>query len=213
MAINFGDIPTNEVTLEPAAVEAAPAGGGLNLNLSKGDFLNISKAAPELEEVLIGCGWDVASTGSEFDLDLSAIMTRANDKLIQGSDVIFYNNTTATGLTYGGDNRTGAGDGDDETFVVNLKQVQPDVISIYFAVTIHEAASRNQTFGMVNNAYCRLVDKKTNKELCKYSLSNEYATSTGVIIARLHKDNGQWKFQALGEGRVQDLNQLAMSFQ
>lgn len=179
-----------------------------SLNLQKNDILDLTKKNPELEKVILGAGWDVATMGQDFDLDISAFLLNSNGKVGQvPNDVIFFNNKFADGVTLLGDNRTGAGDGDDERIQIDLNQIRNDIQKIVFIVTIHEAQSRRQTFGMVNNSYVRLLDAKNNeKEICRFNLKENGSTVTSVIFAELYRDGYEWYFKAIGDGKIADLN-------
>jgi len=184
----------------------------ISLNLTKGQTLNLTKTAPSLRKVKLGLGWDVAVAGTNFDLDASAFVLR-NGKLVNSSDVVFYNNTTGQGITYSGDNRTGAGEGDDETISVDLSALPSDVDKIVFVVTIYNAQQNQQTFGMVKNSYIRLVDETSNNEIARYELKENFSTETAVLFGQLEKDSAQsWHFHTLGEGKVGDLSALAMLY-
>ena len=178
------------------------------LNLQKNDILDLTKKNPGLEKVILGAGWDVASMGQDFDLDIAAFLLNENGKVGQiPNDVIFFNNKFGDGITLLGDNRTGAGDGDDERIQIDLSKIRSDIQKIVFIVTIHEAQSRRQTFGMVNNSYVRLLDEKNNeKELCRFNLKENGSTVTSVIFAELYKDGYEWYFKAIGDGKIADLN-------
>ena len=178
------------------------------LNLQKNDILDLTKKNPGLEKVILGAGWDVASMGQDFDLDIAAFLLNENGKVGQiPNDVIFFNNKFGDGITLLGDNRTGAGDGDDERIQIDLSKIRSDIQKIVFIVTIHEAQTRRQTFGMVNNSYVRLLDEKNNeKELCRFNLKENGSTVTSVIFAELYKDGYEWYFKAIGDGKIADLN-------
>jgi len=178
------------------------------LNLQKNDILDLTKKNPGLEKVILGAGWDVASMGQDFDLDIAAFLLNENGKVGQiPNDVIFFNNKFGDGITLLGDNRTGAGDGDDERIQIDLSKIRSDIQKIVFIVTIHEAQSRRQTFGMVNNSYVRLLDEKNNeKELCRFNLKENGSTVTSVIFAELYKEGYEWYFKAIGDGKIADLN-------
>ena len=178
------------------------------LNLQKNEILDLTKKNPGLEKVILGAGWDVASMGQDFDLDIAAFLLNENGKVGQiPNDVIFFNNKFGDGITLLGDNRTGAGDGDDERIQIDLSKIRNDIQKIVFIVTIHEAQSRRQTFGMVNNSYVRLLDEKNNeKELCRFNLKENGSTVTSVIFAELYKDGYEWYFKAIGDGKIADLN-------
>lgn len=178
------------------------------LNLQKNDILDLTKKNPGLEKVVLGAGWDVATIGQDFDLDIAAFLLNSNGKVAQvPNDVIFFNNKFGDGICLEGDNRTGAGDGDDERIQIDLSKIRSDVQKIVFMVTIHEAQSRRQTFGMVNNSYVRLLDVKNNeKEICRFNLKENGSTVTSVVFAELYKDGYDWYFKAIGDGKIADLN-------
>lgn len=200
MAINLG---FNRNTREDAVVTNTVNA----LNLQKNDILDLTKRNPGLKKVTLGAGWDVANGGVDFDLDIAAFMLDANNKFNSVSNVIFFNNKQGQGIELSGDNRTGAGDGDDETITIDLDMIDPSRQKIVFVVTIHEAQSKRQTFGMVNNSYVRLLDTANNdKELCRFNLKSDGSTATSVIFAELYRDMGEWQFKAVGEGKIADLN-------
>ena len=178
------------------------------LNLQKNDILDLTKKNPGLESVILGAGWDVASIGQDFDIDIAAFLLDANNKVTQvPQDVIFFNNKFGDGIYLEGDNRTGAGDGDDERITIDLSQIRSDIAKIVFVTTIHEAQAKRQTFGMVENSYIRLLDAKNNeKEVCRFNLKEDGSTSTSVIFAELFRDGFEWQFKAVGEGKMADLN-------
>lgn len=185
------------------------------VSLSKGGNVSLSKEEPGIETVTIGLGWDARSTdGQDFDLDASCFMLGANGKVRSDSDFIFYNNLKSTdgSVVHGGDNRTGAGDGDDETINVDLVKVPSDVTKLAIAVTIHEADQRKQNFGQVSNAFIRVVNSKTGKEVARYDLSEDASTNTAMIFGELYKHNNEWKFKAVGQGYNGGLGPLARNF-
>ena len=166
------------------------------LNLQKNQILDLTKKNPGLEKVILGAGWDIAKNGYDFDLDIAAFLLNSNGKVQNiPQDVIFF------------DNRTGAGDGDDERITIDLSQIRSDIAKIVFVITIHEAQVKRQTFGMVENSYIRLLDAKNNeKEVCRFNLKEDGSTSTSVIFAELFRDGFGWQFKAVGEGKMADLN-------
>ena len=178
------------------------------LNLKKNDVLDLTKKNPGLDKVILGAGWDVATMGQDFDIDISAFLVGSNNKVNQiPQDVIFFNNKFGDGIYLEGDNRTGAGEGDDERIQIDLSQIRSDIQRIVFIVTIHEAQARRQTFGMVNNSYVRLLDAKNNeRELCRFNLKEDGSTVTSVLFAELYKDGYEWYFKAIGDGKIADLN-------
>ena len=170
--------------------------------------LNLAKKNPGLKKVILGAGWDVASGGQDFDLDIAAFLLNANGKVQNiPDDVIFFNNMQGQGIYLEGDNRTGAGEGDDEVININLEEINPNIAKIVFVVTIHEAQAKRQTFGMVENSYVRLLDEENNeREICRFNLKENGSTVTSVIFSELYKQNGEWQFKAIGEGKIADLN-------
>ena len=173
------------------------------ISLNKGGNLSLSKTDPSLNQVLIGLGWDARATdGVDFDLDASAFLLAANDKVRAETDFIFYNQTRSPegSVEHTGDNRTGAGDGDDEAVKIDLAKVPADVQKIAITVTIHDAASRGQNFGQVQNAFIRVVNDQTNVEIVRFDLNEDYSTETAMIFGELYRHNGEWRFRAVGQG-------------
>ena len=155
------------------------------ISLNKGGNLSLSKTDPSLNQVLIGLGWDARATdGADFDLDASAFLLAANDKVRGETDFIFYNQTRSPegSVEHTGDNRTGEGDGDDEAVKINLAKVPADVQKIAITVTIHDAESRGQNFGQVQNAFIRVVNDQTNVEIVRFDLNEDYSTETAMIF-------------------------------
>ena len=173
------------------------------ISLNKGGNLSLSKTDPSLNQVLIGLGWDARATdGADFDLDASAFLLAANDKVRGETDFIFYNQTRSPegSVEHTGDNRTGAGDGDDEAVKIDLSKVPADVQKIAITVTIHDAESRGQNFGQVQNAFIRVINNQTNVEIVRFDLNEDYSTETAMIFGELYRHNGEWKFRAVGQG-------------
>jgi tellurium resistance protein TerD len=185
------------------------------ISLQKGANVNLTKSAPGLTKALLGLGWDARSTdGAAFDLDASALLLGANGKVRSDADFVFYGNkATADGsVSHGGDNLTGEGEGDDETILVDLSKVPADVERIALVVSIYEANERSQTFGQVRNAFIRLANADTNTEEVRYDLSEDYSTETAVIFAEVYRNNGEWKFKAIGQGFGDGLAGVARDF-
>lgn len=210
MGINFGDMNTSATPANPVQ-EVPLSNGTVTLNLSKNTVLDLTKRNPGLKNIVVACGWDTSSNGPDVDLDVSAFLLNSAGKISSGSDVIFFGHMEGSGVKLNGDNRTGAGDGDDETIDVDLQAVPSNYESIVFAVNIYDAKNRRQTFGMVNNSYIRILDKdKGDKEICRYCLKQEASASTAVIFARLKRNGSEWDFETIGEGKlVDDLNGIA----
>ena len=176
----------------------------MSINIRKGERINLSKEAPGLKKAGIGLGWDVNSTdtGAEFDLDASVFMLGANGKIPVDEYFVFYNNLVSPdgAVKHQGDNRTGAGEGDDETIEIDLTQVSPDIEEMLFVVTIHEADKRRQNFGQLSNSFIRIYDLETDQEVTKYELEEDFSRETALEFGRLYKKNGEWRFQAVGAG-------------
>lgn len=174
------------------------------LNLKKNDILDLRKAEPGLKHVMLGAGWDVAkkgffNIGADCDLDLIALLLDSNDKLINRG-VIYFGNLKGEGIYLHGDNRTGAGDGDDERISVDLDRLPAQCEKIIFALNIYDAVSRKQTFSKVKNAYIRILNEDNgNKEICRYNLSEDGGNNTALLFAELQRVNGSWQFKAKGE--------------
>ena len=195
MAINFGFNSNNNNNVNA-------------LNLQKNDILDLTKKNPGLKRVILGAGWDVATMGQDFDLDIAAFLLNNNNKVARiPDDVIFFNNMEGQGIRLEGDNRTGAGEGDDERIQIDLSMIINDIAKIIFVVTIHNAQLKRQTFGMVENSYVRLLDAENDeKEVCRFKLKENGSTVTSVIFAELYRDGNEWRFKAIGDGKIADLN-------
>ncbi|MFS2157840.1 TerD family protein [Pseudomonas sp. Pseusp122] len=185
------------------------------LSLQKGANLSLSKTDPSLSKLLIGLGWDPRATdGTEFDLDASAFLLGSSGKVRSDADFIFYNQLKSAdgSIEHTGDNRTGAGDGDDELLKVDLSRVPADIDKVVFTVTIHEADARKQNFGQVGGAFIRIVNEVTGAEVVRYDLAEDASTETAMIFAELYRNNGEWKFRAIGQGYAGGLKAVANSF-
>ena len=186
------------------------------INLSIGQKVDLTKGNSGLDSILAGLGWDTNKYdgGHEFDLDVSVFMTGDSGKVETESNFIFYNNPqdAAGSVVYSGDNRTGAGEGDDESVKITLSKVPANVQKISFTVTIHEADARGQNFGQVSNAYIRIVDTAKNEELLRYDLGEDYSIETAIVVAEIYRHNGEWKFAAVGSGFQGGLEALCRNF-
>ena len=187
----------------------------MSVSLSKGGNVSLSKSAPGLTKLVIGLGWDTRSTdGFEFDLDGSAFLLTSNGKVRSDSDFIFYNNLVAAdgSVEHTGDNRTGEGDGDDESLIVHLDKWPASIDKIAVTVTIHEAESRKQSFGQVSNAFIRCVNGDNNQEIARFDLTEDASTETAMIFGEIYRHNGEWKFRAVGQGFAGGLAALARNY-
>jgi tellurium resistance protein TerD len=187
------------------------------VSLSKGGNVSLSKEAggAPIARVTVGLGWDERSTdGASFDLDASAFLLTATGRVRAPTDFVFYNQLKSGcgNVQHMGDNKTGGGDGDDEVVKVNLAGLAPDVTRVAFAVTIHEADTRRQNFGMVTNAFIRIVNDADGKELARFDLGEDFSTETAVIFGELYRHNSEWKFKAVGQGYAGGLGPLATNY-
>lgn len=185
------------------------------ISLSKGGNVNLSKEAPGLNKILVGLGWDARATdGADFDLDASAFLVKADGKVRSDADFCFYNQKTVAdgAVQHQGDNRTGAGDGDDEVINVELSKVPAELDKIVFAVTINDADTRRQNFGQVSHAYIRIVNAEGGTEIARYDLSEDASTETAMIFGELYRAGADWKFRAVGQGFAGGLAPLARNF-
>jgi len=188
----------------------------LGINLSKGQRIDLTKTNPGLTKVIIGLGWDTNRYhgGNDFDLDASAFLADANSRVTEDLDFIFYNNLvhTSGAVEHTGDNRTGEGDGDDEQIKIDFSKVPTHISRIAITVTIHDAEARNQNFGQVSNAFARVVDEETNREILRFDLGEDFSVETAVVICELYRHNGDWKFNAVGSGFAGGLAALCRNF-
>lgn len=186
------------------------------VSLSKGQKVDLTKGNPGLSKIIVGLGWDTNKYdgGADCDLDAAAFLLAANGKVASDSDFVFYGNLkhSSGGVEHMGDNLTGEGDGDDEQIKVNLAAVPASVDKIGFTVTIYEAESRKQNFGQVSNAYIRIVDETSNAELIRYDLGEDFSVETAVVVGELYRNNGEWKFNAIGSGFQGGLKALCQNY-
>ena len=186
------------------------------INLVKGQKTDLTKGNPNLSKILVGLGWDVKKYdgGYDFDLDASAFLVGANGKVASDADFIFYHNLkhSSGAVEHTGDNLTGAGDGDDEVIRVDLKKLPANIDKVAFTVTIYDADVRKQNFGQVSNAYIRIVDETSGRELIHYDLGEDFSIETAVVVGELYRHSGEWKFNAIGSGFKGGLRALCLNF-
>ncbi len=186
------------------------------INLSKGQKVDLTKTNPGLQKIVVGLGWDVNKydAGSDFDLDSSVFLLNAEGKCSSEADFVFFNNLQGGNgsVIHNGDNRTGVGEGDDESINVNLNDVPANTEKISFTITIHDAESRNQNFGQVSNAYVRIINETDGEELIRYDLGEDFSIETSVVVGELYRHNGEWKFNAIGSGYQGGLAALVEDF-
>ena len=167
------------------------------INLTKGQKVDLTKGNPGLTKIVVGLGWDV----NAFDSG-AAFMTNASGKCPTEKEFVFYGNLehVSGAVKHMGDNLTGEGEGDDEQIQVDLTKIPDSIDKIAFTVTIYEAEQRRQNFGQVSNAYIRIVDSDTNKELIRYDLGEDFSIETAIVVGEIYRHGGGWKFNAVGSG-------------
>ncbi|MDO9103873.1 MAG: TerD family protein [Methylovulum sp.] len=183
----------------------------MSLQLEKGGNINLSKFDSSLINITVGLGWDVRQSGSEtFDLDASILLIKKDGRVRSDKDFIFYNqrNSDCGAVHHTGDNRTGDGDGDDESIHVFLNKVPPEIHKLIICVSIFDALKKKQNFGQVLNACVRLVNKDNNEEVARFDLSEEASTYTVMTFGEIYRFQGEWKSRALGQGINGDLKQF-----
>lgn len=186
----------------------------MSISLQKGQKVSLTKESAGLGNVIVGLGWDEVSQGGggflgslfggskqDIDCDASAILLQ-NGKLASPADVVYYGNLTHTSGTvkHMGDNLTGAGEGDDEQIMIDLAKIPEKYDRIVITVNIYSAIERHQHFGMIKNAFVRIVDARNNQELCKYNLTENYSGQLAMIFGEVYRHDGEWKFNAIGQG-------------
>ena len=198
----------------------------MSINLAKGQKIDLSKGGYGLSQVMVGLGWDevqqnrgllgslFGSKPQDIDCDAFAIMLGYDGKLLHHTDslnecTVFFNNLSdpARSIIHQGDNLTGEGDGDDEQIMVNISLIPPQVEKVVFVVNIYDARTRKQHFGLIRNAFIRLVNMDNHTEICRYNLSENYNNMTGLVVGEIYKKNGEWKFNAIGQP-VQEASRL-----
>jgi tellurium resistance protein TerD len=183
--------------------------------LVKGGNLSLTRETPNLKRVLVGLGWDARTTaGDDFDLDASVFMVGGNGKVRRDEDFIFYHQLESLcgSVKHTGDNRTGAGEGDDEAIEVALKKVPDYFQRLVVCVTIHDADVRRQNFGQVRDAFIRLVNLDNDQEIVRFDLAEDYSTETAMIFGEIYRHGGEWKFKAVGQGYPGSLEALCRQF-
>ncbi len=186
------------------------------VSLNKGQKVSLTKENPGLANVVVGLGWDINQfdNGGAFDLDTAAFMLGDNGRCPTEKEFIFFGNLnhTSGSVQHLGDNKTGAGDGDDEQIRINLTAIPENISRIAFTVTIYEAEERRQNFGQVNNAFIRIYNENNGEELLRYDLGEDFSIETAVVFGELYKHNGEWKFNAIGGGYQGGLAALCANY-
>ena len=201
------------------------------INLQKGQRVDLTKGNPGLTKIMVGLGWDpvqsggggklfgglfgVGASSSNVDCDASVIMLGANDKLQHNKDVIYFGNLKSNdgSVQHSGDNLTGDGDGDDEQIMIDLSRVPANIQKLVFVVNIYDCVKRKQHFGMIQNAFIRVVNPTTNQELLHYNLTDNYSGLTCLVTGEIYRHGDEWKFAAIGSGtNAASLSEVVRSY-
>ena len=181
----------------------------MSVKLQKGQKVSLSKEHAGLSKIIVGLGWDEVQQQRSFfapkpqDIDCDAFaLLLVDGKLASSQDIVYYGSLkhNSGSVVHMGDNLTGAGDGDDEQIVIDLNRVPAQYDRIVLAVNIYQAYKRRQHFGMIKNAFIRLVDARNNNEMCIYNLTENYSNQTAMLFGEVYRYNGEWKFNAVGQG-------------
>lgn len=181
----------------------------MSVKLQKGQKVSLSKEHAGLSKIIVGLGWDEVQQQRSFfapkpqDIDCDAFaLLLVDGKLASSQDIVYYGSLrhNSGSVVHMGDNLTGAGDGDDEQIVIDLNRVPAQYDRIVLAVNIYQAYERRQHFGMIQNAFIRLVDARNNNEMCIYNLTENYSNQTAMLFGEVYRYNGEWKFNAVGQG-------------
>jgi tellurium resistance protein TerD len=186
-----------------------------SITLSKGQKLSLAKAAPGLKKISVGLGWDPrANDGQEFDLDASAFLLTERGMVSSDADFIFYNQIRSAcgSVEHSGDNRSGDGDGDDESINIDLTSLPASVKRIAIVVTVHESDVRRQSFGQVKNSYIRIIDQSNDNEICRYDLEEDYSSETAIVFGELYLEGSDWQFKASGQGQLGGLSTMCQKY-
>ncbi|PWW30237.1 stress response protein SCP2 [Cytobacillus oceanisediminis] len=187
------------------------------INLQKGQRVDLTKGNPGLSKIMVGLGWDPVQNrggggllgslfggggGANIDCDASVIMLGENGKLRNNSDVIYFGNLRSGdgSVQHTGDNLTGDGDGDDEQVMIDLSRVPAHIHKMVFVVNIYDSVKRKQHFGMIQNAFIRVVNSSNKQELIHYNLTDDYSGKTSLIVGEIYRHGSDWKFAAVGTG-------------
>ncbi len=188
------------------------------VNLSKGQRVSLDKSVTMAK---IGLGWDINryDGGQDFDLDACVFLLGSNGKVLRDEDFVFYNNLSARdgAVVHKGDNRTGEGEGDDETILIDFSKVPQEIEKIAITVTIFDAQQKNQNFGQVSNSYVRVLkidtpDDQGGEEVLRFDLVEEFSIETALVVCEIYRYNGDWKFNAVAAGYQGGLEALCRAY-
>ena len=189
----------------------------MTINLQKGQRVDLTKGNAGLSQIMVGLGWDPVgrpsgggllgglfggSKGTEVDCDASVIMLDSNGRMNKKEDLIYFGNLQSKcgSVRHTGDNLTGDGDGDDEQVIIELGRVPANIHKLVFVVNIYDCIRRKQDFGLIKNAFIRVVNSSNKQEIIKFNLTDNYSGKTSLSIGEIYRNNAEWKFAAIGEG-------------
>ncbi|MDD1792310.1 TerD family protein [Enterovibrio makurazakiensis] len=186
------------------------------INLEKGNTINLNKSEPTLKNLRLGLGWDLIANDPPVDIDCSVFICKHDaqqqPKLISDQHFVFYNNLQCPegAIVHLGDNRTGAGDGDDETIKIDLSKVNPSATELSVFVTMH---NDSRGFSHVQTSYIRLYNEASGNLIAEYKLGKEFSNETSVQVGSLVKNGNEWTFHAVGAGYQLGLGDIVAGYQ
>lgn len=190
--------------------------GGAPVILRKNEKVSLKKHGKNFDEIKIGLGWHAAERGgATYDLDASAFMLTENGKVHGADDFIFYGHTDndSKSIHHMGDDLVGGdGNDDDEVIMAHLKKIPSYIDKVLIVVSIYDARAKRQTFGEVDSAYIHIIDAKTNDEISRFDLTEDYSTSTAIEVAALVRDGNSWYFEAVGSGKMEELGDICRRY-
>ncbi|WP_338923613.1 TerD family protein (plasmid) [Pseudomonas silesiensis] len=175
------------------------------VNLSKDQRVSLTKRSDDFQNLRVGLSWDAPKepvNGFQFDLDASVLILDPNGKCHGSKNFIFYGNPESAcgAIKCGKDSLDGAGEGDDEQITLKRARLPETAAILRYVVSIHDAKERGHDFGQVKNASFRIEDIDTGKTLLRFSLTDDYKPETGVVMADIYREDGNWKVRAVGQG-------------
>ena len=186
--------------------------------LKRGEQINLTRIDPTLKQINIGVGWDVVGFENEApDLDASVFLLDKSGKTRVDEDFVFYNNVKNLdgSVRHEGDNRTGAGNGDDENIYIDLMSLPFEIGKVVFVISIYDAAMRDQTFKNVRNCFLRIGNAETKIELMRFNLDQEFndnPKATALIVGTLIREGANWFFEGSGTFESGGLEKIATDY-
>lgn len=187
---------------------------GKGVVVKKGQKTSLSQMCPGLDLIQVGLGWSLGPNGQNYDLDVEAFMLGADGRVVGDDWFVFYNQPESPdgSVRLLADSKTGAGDGDDEIIQVQLSKLNQAVKRIVFIVSINEAKQFGYNFSNVSDAYVRIVDVRTMREVIRFQLTDYYANVNSMVVAEVYNHNGEWKLNPIGDGVSADLVDLCVRY-